>query len=234
MYKKITHNIVEEHFAHPLAAELKKKVEKIIAPAPTMAKPKLTITPEGNLHMAANELIGKLAWGIRKYIVSTLGDLDDAAYIKENILKDIQDFAPVFTTYYSKTVSDEAVKHLSEFATVLCEIVKLARSGKDYEKQTEIAISHLDMLAKVLAAANPKNWPEEVVKEYLHQYATHVLAQVQAREKKDWEADTLASVKAINTIMSGPVTEGILKGMPDFANVFASGIVKQFPGLFSY
>ena len=29
MYKKITHQIVEEHFAHPIAAELKKNVEKI-------------------------------------------------------------------------------------------------------------------------------------------------------------------------------------------------------------
>jgi hypothetical protein len=231
MYKKITHNIVEEHFAHPMAAELKKKVDKTVAPTP---KPKVSITPEGNLHMAVHELMGKLAWGIRNYIVSTLGGIDDAAFIEASILKDIQDLSPVFTTYYSKTVADESLKHLTEFANAFCEVVKLAKAGKDYTKQAEVALSHADMLAKVLSTANPKNWPEEVVKEYLHQYATHLIAQITARMKKDWEADTLSSVKAINTIMSGPVTEGILKGMPDFANVFASGIVKQFPGLFSY
>jgi len=234
MYKKITHNIVEEHFAHPIAAELKKKVDKIVTPVPAMAKPKLSITPEGNLHMASNELFGRLTWAIRNYIVSTLGDLEDAAYIKAEVLKDVQDFAPVFTTYYSKEVADEVVNHLSEAVTTLCELVKAAKMNKDYSKLAETVISHLDMLAKVISTVNPKNWPEQVVKEYLNQYATHLLEQVAARVKKDWEADRIASVKTINTIMSGPVTDGILKGMPDFANVFASGIVKQFPGLFSY
>jgi hypothetical protein len=235
MYKKITHNIVEEHFAHPIAAELKKKVDKM-SPAgapPYKQKSKIAAaTPEAMLYLAANELVGKLTWGIRNYLISALSGIDDAEYIQTRLLKDITDFGPVLTTYYSKKIGDDSVMHLTEFAKVFVEIVSTAKAGKDISKLVTTALGHLDELATVLGNANPKFWPKEVVKEYLNQFATHVLEEITARMKKDWEADTIASMKANDIMMSGPITEGVLKGMPDFANVFASGIIRQFPNIF--
>ena len=233
MYKKITHNIVEEHFDHPIAAELKKKVDKAIAPRATL-KPRLnsTVTPEASLYMAAHELVAKLTWGVRNYLVSALNGGEDSQYIKDRLLKDIAEFGPVLTTYYSPQVGDDVVTHLTEFAKVFCDLVATAKAEKDTTKGITDALGHLEKLSKVLGAINPKFWPEDVVNEYLHQYAIHVIAQITARIKKEWEADTLASLRAVNIMMNGPVSEGTLKGMPDFSNVFASGIIKQFPNLF--
>jgi hypothetical protein len=236
MYKKITHNIMEEHFAHPLAADLKKKVEKL-NPAPIPVKPTLKstimITPENQLHMHSHEFFGKLVWGIRNYIISDLATAPDAAYIKSRLLKDIKDLGTILTTYYSKKIGDDAVQHLTAFANVVTELVIAAKAGKDITKLTASAFGHLDDLASVISVANPAHWPEAVVKEFLHTYFTHVIEQVTARIKKDWDADMVASTKGSNVLTSGPVSEGILKGMPDFANVFAEGIIKQFPQVFT-
>jgi len=235
MYKKITHNITEEHFAHPLAADLKKKVDKLNPPLPVKPMPKstITITPETQLHMTSHELFNKLLWGIRHYITSSLSNADDMAFIVDRLLTDIKDFGPILNTYYPKKVGDAAIIHLTEFANVLTELVSAAKAGKDITKLTSSAYGHLDDLATIISAANPAHWPEAVVKEFLHTYLTHVIEQITARIKKDWKADMTASIKASNVLTSGPVTEGILKGMPDFANVFAEGIINQFPAIFT-
>ena len=235
MYKKITHNITEEHFAHPLAAELKKKVEKL-TPAPIVIKPTLKstimITPETQLHMDSHEFFNKIVWGIRNYIISELSGAPDVDFIKTHLLENIKDLGPILSKYYSKKIGDDAVQHLNAFAILVLELVTAAKAGKDITKLTASAFGHLDNLANVISVANPVHWPEPVVKEFLHTYFTQVLDQVTQRIKKDWKADMMASAKAVNVLTSGPVSEGILKGMPDFANVFADGIVKQFPQVF--
>jgi hypothetical protein len=236
MYKKITHNITEEHFAHPIAAELKKKVDKI-APKSTPLKPTLrdmiTISPEQELHMTSHELFGKIVWGVRNYIISELNSAPDTTYITTRLMKDIKEFAPVFTKYYSKKVGDDVVSHLTQFATALVELVTTAKADKDITRLTAMAYGHLDDLSNIISVVNPAHWPEAVVKEFWHVYLTHVIEQVKSRIKKDWEADTIASIKASNVLTSGPVTEGYIKGMPDFASIFADGIIKQFPAVFT-
>ena len=234
MYKRITHNIMEEHFAHPIAAELKKKIDKATAQPPKpMLRATITITPEQQLHMTSHELFGKVVWGIRNYIISELNSSPDTNYITTRLLKDIKEFAPVFTLYYSKKIGDDVVMHLTQFANVLVELVTAAKAEKDITRLTASAFGHLDDLANVISVVNPAHWPEAVVKEFWHVYLTHVVEQVKARIKKDWEADTTASIKASNVLTSGPVTEGYIKGMPDFASIFAEGIIKQFPQVFT-
>jgi hypothetical protein len=233
MYKRITHNITEEHFAHPIAAELKKKIDKATAQPPKpMLRATITISPEQQLHMTSHELFGKVVWGIRNYIISELNSAPDTNYITTRLLKDIKEFAPVFTLYYSKKIGDDVVMHLTQFANVLVELVTAAKAEKDITRLTASAFGHLDDLANVISVINPAHWPESVVKEFWHVYLTHVIEQVKARIKKDWEADTIASIKASNVLTSGPVTEGYIKGMPDFASIFADGIIKQFPAAF--
>jgi hypothetical protein len=198
-----------------------------------MLRATITITPEQQLHMTSHELFGKLVWGVRNYITSELSSSPDATYIATRLLKDIKEFAPVFTTYYSKKIGDDVVMQLTQFANIVVELVSTAKSGKDITKLATSAYGHLDDLANIISVVNPAHWPEAVVKEFLHVYLSHLIEQVNARIKKDWEADTIASIKASNVLTSGPVTEGYIKGMPDFASVFADGIVKQFPAAFA-
>jgi len=233
MYKKITHNITEEHFAHPLAAELKKKVDKtIIKPTLKSAFPAKT-SSETALYLASHELFGKLYAGVRDYLVAALEGAPDTAYIAKQLLSDIEKFGPVLTVYYSTQVGNEVVLHLTEFAETFTELVTAAKIGKDYAKLTTTALSHLDNLARVLDRINPTLWPEATVKEYLYEYASYVLEQVSARVRRDWESDSVAKEKSSKVLMAGPITAGKLLGKQDLANVFAAGLISQFPALFT-
>lgn len=233
MYKKITHNITEEHFAHPIAAELKKKVDKtIVKPTPKSALPAKT-SSETALYLASHELFGKIYSGVRDYLVAALEGAPDTDYIAKQLLSDINKIGPLLAGYYSTQVGNEAAIHLTEFAKTFTELVTAAKMGKDYAKLTTTALSHLDSLARVLGRINPMHWPEATVKEYLYEYASHVLEQVRSRVRRDWESDRIAKENSSNVLMAGPITAGKLLGKQDLANVFASGLISQFPSLFT-
>lgn len=233
MYKKITHNITEEHFAHPIAAELKKKIDKtIVSPTPKTKLPAKT-SSETALYLASHELFGKLYAGVRDYLVAALEGAPDTEYITKQLLSDINKFGPVIAGYYSTQVGDEVALHLTEFAKTFTELVTAAKMGKDYAKLTTISLSHLDNLARVLGRINPAHWPEATVKEYLYEYASYVLEQVKSRVRRDWESDRIAKENSSKVLMSGPITTGKLSGKQDLANVFASGLISQFPALFT-
>lgn len=225
MYKKITHDIVEEHFHHPLAAQLKKQLDKT-KPQPPKSKESHT----GPLDIEAHKLFNKLYWGVRNYVVSALGPNDDSTIlIKTTLLKDVLEFAPFFNAYYPTTVGAAVVNHLTGFVNSVTDVVQVARSGKDFTAPLATTRGHLDALAGVIGAANPTSWPEPIVKSFLQEYLMKVVDQVIARTKKDWKADVEASILAHNVLTTGPISFGTLKGNPDFAQVVVNGIRDQFP-----
>lgn len=225
MYKKITHNIVEEHFAHPLAAQLKKQIDKT-KPLPPKNKESLA----GSLDLDAHKLFNKLYWGVRNYVVSALGPNDDSTIlIKTTLLKDVLEFAPFFSAYYPTTVGTAVVSHLTGFVNSVTDVVQAARSGKDFTAPLATTRGHLDALAGVISAANPTSWPEPTVKSLLHEYLMKVVDQIIARTKKDWKADLEAATLAHNVLTTGPISFGTLKGNPDFTCVLVNGIRDQFP-----
>jgi hypothetical protein len=225
MYKKITHNVVEEHFAHPLAAQLKKQIDKT-KPAPPKNKETLT----GPLDLDAHKLFNKLHWGVRNYVVSALGPNDDSTIlIKTTLLKDVLEFAPFFNAYYPTTIGSSVVTHLTGFVNSVTDVVQAARSGKDFTSPLTATRGHLDALAGVISAANQTSWPAPTVKAYLHEYLMKVVDQIIARTKKDWKADLEAATLAHNVLTTGPISFGTLKSSPDFACVVVNGIRNQFP-----
>jgi len=227
MYKKITHNIVEEHFAHPLSAQLKKEIDKTKLVPNTRG---YGATAMSNIQMDSHKQFNKLFWGIRHYLVSALGANDDSTtLIKTNLLKDVASFGPFFAAYYSTQVGNDVVTHLTSFANSFVDAVQLARSGRDYSAQLTAARTHLDALAKVLSLTNPTTWPEAVVKSYFAEYVTKVTEQIVARVKKDWKTDAVAESQSHMIISTGPIDFGVLKDSPDFACVVAAGIEAQHP-----
>lgn len=216
MYKKITHNIVEEHFAHPLAADLKKKIDKS----------KMSRESATKIQIDARRLISNLFWGIRRYMIDALGTHDEAtAAVKAKLLTDILEFVPVFAGHFPVTVSSDVVRHLVNFVNSFADIVASAKSGKDTTALVALAQTHLDQLAQVLGTANPTHWPVATVKVYLKEYLTLVATQLTSRIKKDWKADMDAESYALNMMLNGPIMrDGPLKNWPDFASVLATGL----------
>jgi hypothetical protein len=86
MYKRISHNIVEEHFDHPMAIDLKDKLSNPMDPTP----PKMKSSKSG-MWMSTNNDISTLVGHIRNYIVSEIvegGELFKRLQLLESFTED--------------------------------------------------------------------------------------------------------------------------------------------------
>jgi len=221
MYKRISHNIVEEHFDHPMAIDLKDKLSNPVDPVPPKMK------SSSGVWMSANNDISTLVGHIRNYIVSEIGSADDVEYVKNQVLNDVTRIADTVAEYYSTEISDSVLTHLTGIVTSLVSLLGAAKASKDLDPYKAIVLSHVDSLATALGAASPSKWNRITVKEYLTQYIVALAEQIAARIASDWEADEFASTKANNLMFNGPVSSGSLKDKPDFEHVYWSGLVRH-------
>ena len=220
MYKRITHNIVEEHFDHPMAFDLKEKSSDPMDP--TLPKMK---SSKNSMWMSTNTDISTLVGHVRNYIVSEIGSADDVEYAKNKVLADVTRIGDTIAKHYSMEVSDAVLTHLTGIVTSLVSLLGAAKASKDLGPYTTIVLSHVDSLATALGAANPNKWNRVAVKEYLTQYVVALAEQIGARLAKDWAADEAAATKANNIMFNGPISSGSLEGKPDFEHVYCSGLV---------
>lgn len=228
MYKKITHNITEEHFGHPLATQMKKQMDKHNSKSMGVGDAIADTT-----HLDTHKQFSKLIWGVRNYIISALGPNDDGTtLLKNNLLTDATMIGQFFSRYYpASAVGSNIATHLTGFVTSLVDVVQLARSSRDYTTQLTAVRTHLDQLARALAAANPKTWSAAQVAPYLTEYVGKLTEQIAARVKKDWKADLAAEYQTNQLMLNGPIEFGTLKDWPDFAHRIASGLAGKPPAV---
>jgi hypothetical protein len=220
MYKRISHNIVEEHFDHPMAIDLKDKLSNPMDPTP----PKMKSSKSG-MWMSTNNDISTLVGHIRNYIVSEIGSAEDVEYVKNQVLTDVTRIGETISKHYSSEISDAVLTHLTGVVTSLVSLLGAAKASKDLEPYKAIVLSHVDSLATALGSANPNKWNRIAVKEYLTQYVVALAEQIGARLAMDWAADEAAATKANNIMFNGPISSGSLEGKPDFEHVYCSGLV---------
>ena len=223
MYKKITHNIVEEHFDHPAATHMKYSMDCNPPIQPTMPDTKSMV----QLKLDSRTLFGNLVNSVRSLIVSITDNGPDQKVIEDQLFKDIFALSEVVSVFYGETAGKRFDEHLKAIATTLANIVVIIKSGKSITEQKAMLEVYIKDLAKLLDNANMRYWPELTVIGVLNKVADQWITQATAREKKDYPAD-LASSKIVNEIM----VTGSSDGAPSFADIFSDGVIQQFPSKF--
>ena len=228
MYKKITHTILEEHFEHPAAAQIKSQMGyyPITTPAP---KPASIMSEHAQqFKTAARKLLGNYARYISSSINGIFDSSPDLAAIGEQISKDIDAIGGVMRAYYSQTVNDQTVMHLKKIANDVAEIARLVKSGKSIDQTKTNLLQEVDSFATLLESVNPEHWPAAAVRDYFGRAGDAWIGQIQARDRKQW-AESIAFADRVLDIFIGGGT-----GMDgeDFAKIFAEGIIRQFPNQF--
>jgi len=216
MYKKITHNIVEEHFDHPLAMEIKStmsqtRTDPIIKSTASLA--------EEQFRRQANAMWTTLGWRLRNLVESVWHDGGDLGAINDQISKDIKNIRNGLTPYVSEESLGSFEIGLQALVTDLANEIKAVKSGKDtrdLESKTMVAIVNL---AEYLESVNPKNWPKAAVVDIFTNLKNLYLDQVKFKMKRDWPADIDALNMSIATLTR-------------FADIFSSGIINEFPKKF--
>jgi hypothetical protein len=216
MYKKITHNIVEEHYDHPLAMEIKSTMEQTrIGPGP---KPTASSAAE-QFRTQATSAWTTLGWRLRNLVESVWHDGGDVGAIGDQISKDIKNIRNGLTPFLSSGSLGNFEISLETLITDLANEIKAVKSGKDIRDVDSKTTTAIANLAEYLESVNPKYWPKAAVVDIFTSLKNLYLDQVKFKLKRDWPADIDALNKSIAVLAK-------------FADIFSSGIIKEFPNKF--
>lgn len=221
MYKKVTHNIVEEHFAHPAAAHIKASLTYGYKPEAMETNSTMNFRKDSKYYLA------KFFWRVRSYIVSVTDSAEDQMALEMQLFKDIYKVAELIKPFYGDAAATTFEQRLKAVAIAAVEVIKAVKAGRDPVDLRNQAIMRIDELAAFLSTANPSNWPAAAVSNIFTKLLDAWIDQTTSRTKKMWDADFAASDAASHLFMNG------LSGDPSaFTDIFANGIIQQFPDNF--
>lgn len=183
------------------------------------AKPEPPVTRSAvELRMAMRELWEAHVMYTRNYIISAVGDLDDAGAIAARLLKNQDDIGAAIKPVYGDAAGSKLAALLREHITIAVDVVKAAKMGADADLAQADKKWHTnaDEIAAFLSGANP-NWPKKDLTDMLYRHLELTTGEVVARLKKDWAADIAAYDQgdAHMLMFADALTKGILKQFPD-------------------
>lgn len=220
MYKRIIHNIVEEHYGDDSRSEVLVKGNQRLVKAAS------------GLQLTIDQIITLLVTNMKLYIATAVSSTGSSVEYKNKVIYDIEELGRILDGFYGSGSSTSMIGHLKSFLDNMDRIIILAKTGADYADEFTIGLTHIDAAALAISDLNPEHWPESIVKQYLRAYAGLLVDQVVARIKENWGMDTAFANYANRIMFNGPVAINTQQGLPDFAELLAAGIFKQFPQRF--
>lgn len=141
MYKKITHHIVEEHFGHPVASEIKKTLDKNkVLPKPR-AELSLMTTADFQQSLASWRM--HFQEGVDKIIHSVTGTEDDLKFAEELAFSEVSKLGDLLRPIYGIDLAEKVNQGFRYYIIGLVQVVHLLRSGLDVRDWTNNRFNNL-------------------------------------------------------------------------------------------
>ena len=198
MYKKITHNIVEEHFDHPVALP-QTLVTSSIATLPTDSMTESTML----FRMDSRVLWGKYVWDLLNYGTSLINNLPSTPVIEARVLKNADAVGDFIVPFYGLTAGKELNVLLEKVVQIGADVAKILKAGGTLNDSEKLWTDLADQLAIFLNKLNPDHWPKDAVAEYLTTLLRFWVEEMQALVKEDWKVSE-AVIDNINQIFAIP------------------------------
>jgi len=244
MYKKITHEIVEEHFDHPMTLpnEVKATISRSSLLKPDVVTPGI-ITPgvlpplpgivinERTLvfRMDSRTLWTRYALGMINYSVSAFGNLASTDNVESNLSRNASGVGNYFIPYYGITAGTKIGNILSVICKNGAKVAQSLKSGdKDINVYVEIWYKESISLAEYLNELNPNNYPKDLITEMLVNLTTFWVDDFKARLANDFAADAIALDNILKIAVIG-IPNHVNKGYSSLADILSRGIISQFP-----
>jgi CTP:molybdopterin cytidylyltransferase MocA len=157
----------------------------------------------------------------RQFIVSSVADLPDANTAAGRLLANQDHIGDAIKPYYGEEAGEALSALLRDHILIAADILTAAKNGDSAGVEEANARWHgnADEIADFLAAANPKNWPQEEMREMMSDHLDWTLAEAVARLNADWNADVAAYDRIHRDILQ-------------MADMLSIGIINRFPGRF--
>jgi hypothetical protein len=221
MYKKITHYITEEHFDHPVAANIKKHVET-----------KQPIRPKGFYVINDNLCHGLdqfeknniyawsgLAWVVGELVNSIVDGTSDQAELLGQFVAVVDKISKMTSPIATNDQVGQFKNLLTAYGQAALAVVTDVAAGKDTTANMAVLTTNIAELSTFLNSLE-SSWDAAVLTTILTGVATDYVAKTTARMQKDWAAEGAAGGRAYRTLV---VSQD--NGSPSLADIFFSGIV---------
>jgi len=208
MYKKITHNIVEEHFDSPNI-----ETNSIKSTLGTQMSSNEFKTEVTNYFDSYNKKINK--------IIETTTDTEEAMVAAEiAAFENVDALGNLLKRVYSFQISESLTQNIRATILSIIQASHFLKIGIDIKNwaNTRFDVTLSDYIARILRDAN-NEWDYQTVKDLYLKAITAWLAQIKARIAK-------------NTALEQQQSEIARQALMTLADAIGTGVVKQHPELF--
>jgi hypothetical protein len=160
----------------------------------------------------------------RLYIVSAAtlpDDLPDIGPTAERLFANQADIGSAVGSFYDDAAGQALTDLLTEHIALAAEAIAKAKAGDNAGLQTALDAwyANADAIARLLADANPRNWPFAEMRAHMREHLDLTLEEAVARLHGDYKADIAAYDKVHSQIL-------------EMSDMLADGIIADFPGRF--
>ena len=218
MYKKITHHIVEEHFGHPIASEIKKTIDKT-KPQP---KPKADLSPmtTADFQAALNNWRMNFQEGVDKIIHSVTGTEDDLKFAEELAFSEVNQLGDLLKPVYGIDFAEKVNQGFRYYIIGLVQVAHLLKYGLDIRDWTNNRFNNLiagDLFGTLNAVNN--TWGFQNIRNGLVSMSDAWVAAMKARMAKRTDEETKQMTAATNALKN-------------FVTDIYNGTTQQYPEKF--
>lgn len=230
MYKIITHAIREEHFDHPMMAEMairgniSPKGSNVAAIVNYYNTP-LSLIFRGHVRSHFETYL----FYLRNYVLSAFNGAEDLAVIEKSILDHLVKISKLLDPYYNQEIVTAAAAKLTDYSKHIMALLQAIKSDSGVSDAEQKLKQTISAVAETFHNVN-SHWPTVAVAEYLTKFAEAVAKQGRARKSKSWTEDMAALEQAQIWLLSG---NSDTPGYPGFSEVFSKGIISAFPDKFA-
>ena len=212
MYKKITHTIVEEHFDHPIASQIKKSLAKKTITNEVFTETKFRTDINNYLTTYINNIIA---------LIGSVGGTDqDLLNNFDNFYKTawIDDLGNMTKSIYFTEFGERLNETFRLIPTTIFSALQYIKDGKDYGSAGSRVQFIVNDLAQNLGNFN-NAWNPQVITSLFNSLFSDFFALAKARIAK-------------NTTLEQQLIQKINTSWATFEKAFADGIISQHPERF--
>jgi len=229
MYKKITHEIIEEHFDNPDAVpkEVKATIPKMsnmLTPLPPVVINEKTLI----FRMDSRTLWTKYALGLVNYTVSSVADLSTTPSVEERLTKSATLIGDYFIPYYGIRAGSDIGKLLTDIFENGVQVVEVLKSQGDIVPLQIKWAAQTTALAELFNKLNPGQYPVTLIEEMLQALTRLWTDNINARITKNIILNA-SSIDGINKLVITGIANHVNKGYQSLADVLSRGVIAQYP-----
>ena len=243
MYKKITHNITEEHYGQPAGAEIPnphKKTNPSYMPVGYYDDESIGLTDELPQYVLnENTMLFRMdcrsAWqkwvySLMNYAISLNGNLPGTDQVKGRMHKNAVALGDLLVHFYGPTSAKLVGTSLIAIDDIGMHYVEALKKGEPTDEIVASWAPFVDDFANVMHELNPNNWPVSLITDIMLALVQAWQDQLTARANGDFTADEIAIDTIAKLVITGVPDHG--KGYDSLADIFSRGLIAQFPSMF--